>query len=53
MGEEEVKRLAGSERYMALHPGSRWMSFQIEDPKPFRDVLELIKYLEEEGYIPF
>jgi len=32
------------------HPiEKRWMSFQIEDPKPFRDVLELIKYLEEEG----
>ena len=37
--------------YLAFeHPiEKRWMSFQIEDPKPFRDVLELIKYLEEEG----
>lgn len=42
MGEEEVKRLAGSERYMALLPGSRWSEIKRHVPY-LRSVLECLK----------
>ncbi|MFN3975904.1 MAG: lipid-A-disaccharide synthase [Aquificaceae bacterium] len=42
MGEEEVKRLAGSERYLALLPGSRWSEIKRHVPY-LRSLLECLR----------